>query len=1197
MPVPGPGPMPPEQVAQEQPEATEPLGAAGIQARDLALSIISRHPAPARPGQARRPARVLALSTGIRPRWAAGGDAMAARRSLAAEGLLRRAPLGLAHWRAYQTPHVPEEFSPVWREPRHEGNVPEGVPGQPAEGTPQARPQPMPRAGTVVRRLAAPLRRPGGSTQPAARPAAKAISPIGARSKEPMARVPSTSFRRRRPGVALHRPTTHVDRPMLSNIHDPIVSGSIEPVASPERWAAREYEHARTKPERQPTSVMEFLFGPDDAQSSEQGQSLRPRESSGPWEPPPSVPARPFAPRPAPAAGVAGPDASAQGQGPRIKQRPGPLPAPEDRSAPGQTSRGGLIERSRRLVSGGVALVFRKPATSAAGPVRPGPAPRPDVSAGGKAASEICQVPGPGRAASPGELSALRADVPRTESREAFHVQATGQPPEDSVSGPDDVHPAQAGASRRPRGLMGRAVEMAFARRQAPATSAPEGTSIPGAGGRARRAGHAASPRQPATAAVHGGEASVSRAARARGAERHQPGPAREVEERPLAGAPSTAPERPLRARAPEEATPTRGKRAGGPPASLVRRSLQVASRAREMVLRKPSLPATSAARTGEQPAPRQSRPGGPGATGRMAGRPAERRVTPPSPSTVRPQAADERPDADIRDTAPDVARSATGQSAPSWLQQAGQVPGGEAVRQRPGATRGQAEVAPSLDVQDASLGDWQRPRPALASQAPGRPSGILRRSVGLALRTRDLVFRGGASASPTAQPFPASSQRPAPARAGHRPRGDTGQGYDRAGVARSPRMPRVTRVARAVARRSVGMVLHASEMAFRRQTRDGHAPPRMAASPAKSGMAKAQPPSAPRASARDGNAVGAKAHRGGAQRGSEAAPRSVKLQASADVEQRRPVSRITRLQQAARRSATTVLHARELVFRKWTPSGVQSGRMDAHAVADSAARRASVQAREDASAQGSPLPRQAQAGFHAQHEGHAAEDARPLATQRRLSAPLMRSFSPRPVGRQAPAERRPEAAEWPVTPTPARGERRASPVRSGPVWLHGAGERARGDTSDVAEGPDRLPLATAPYRTPLEARSQARPPAVSLPAVHDARQGASSNGTVRRKVDARAAPASNGNGRLNGATPLPGPEHIQLAWQSARPSGSRREGEQPRPGEHRDGEQPAPELKPEQVELLASRIYSYIKQKLAMERERHGRPGFPLWP
>jgi hypothetical protein len=38
-------------------------------------------------------------------------------------------------------------------------------------------------------------------------------------------------------------------------------------------------------------------------------------------------------------------------------------------------------------------------------------------------------------------------------------------------------------------------------------------------------------------------------------------------------------------------------------------------------------------------------------------------------------------------------------------------------------------------------------------------------------------------------------------------------------------------------------------------------------------------------------------------------------------------------------------------------------------------------------------------------------------------------------------------------------------------------------------------------------------------------------------------------------------------------------------------------EFEPEEIEFLASKVYSYIKRRLAVERERHGRPGFPLWP
>jgi len=32
------------------------------------------------------------------------------------------------------------------------------------------------------------------------------------------------------------------------------------------------------------------------------------------------------------------------------------------------------------------------------------------------------------------------------------------------------------------------------------------------------------------------------------------------------------------------------------------------------------------------------------------------------------------------------------------------------------------------------------------------------------------------------------------------------------------------------------------------------------------------------------------------------------------------------------------------------------------------------------------------------------------------------------------------------------------------------------------------------------------------------------------------------------------------------------------------------------EIEFLASKVYSYIKQKLVIEKERHGRHGFSWW-
>lgn len=1235
-----------EQMEPEQPEARGPLGQAGMRAQRLALDVISRRAVRSRPQQSHHSAGILSLSLGMAPRWAAGFGAVGASLRRVAEGFLGRSPLGLAHWRTYQAPYVPEEFSPVWREPRREDNVPEVTPGQPGEGMPLTTLRPP----TATRRSAAPLGRPGQSAPTAQRRVSRATPPMGARSKAPIARVPASSIRRRQPGVALHRPTIHVDRPMASGIHSPIVSGSIEPVASPERWSAREYEHARSKPDKQPASMVEFLFGPEGGQSTDSGQSLRARESSGPWEPPPAVPARPSAPRPAPSAGVAGPDTA--GRGPRAYRQSGPPQSQEGREQR-QSSRASIVQRSRRLVARGVALVFRRPAAPSAGPgvtdgapqpagqaglvagtPRPSstgrqlspvervsqreavprvesrspshadvarPAPRPDVSAGGKAASEIGHAPGPGRAVSPGELSALRADAPRTESREAFHVQATGRPAsEDSVSVPDVVHPAQAGESRRPRGLMARAVEMVLARHQAPAPGTQVRASMQDVRSSAGHAGqederlagvrsaeeHASVWPRHAQHASGGGEGSAPGGAHAPATGR-QSQAARRVEERPSAA------ERPPVARGPISDIRRHGTGAGGPPAGLVRRSLQAASRATEMVLRKERRPATPPAVPSQQPEPRHQ-----GVTRPAAGHLSRSGGTTRSPHGGHPPGASEGPVVDMGYTAPDQSHSAPGQAPPLQSRQAGEALGGQAARQQPGATRGHTEEVPSQDVQDASRADWRGLRATHPGPALARPSGVLRRSLGLAIHATALVFRKGASASPgAALPSPASDRQPAQAgpsaTTARSLAAGASQGHQRRGVARAPRALQVTRVAQTVARRSVGMALQAGEMVFRKRTggQGSGASPSMSR---QTSQVEGETSAAVQPGPRSGRAANVAAESSHVQRARQAPAMSVKLQASASsatLGPRPAASRIARMRQAVRRSATTVLHARELVFRKWTPSGVQSGRMDAHAVGDSAARRASVGAWQDASAQGSPVPLPAPAGFRAQHEGHAAEEARPSSRQRKLSAPLMRSL--------APVERRRPFADWPRMPTPARSERQASPVRSGPVWLQlqGAGERAPSGTPDVAEASDRLPLATAPYRTPADARGQARPPAMALPAVHDARHGASSKSSVRRKLDAHAAPAANGNGHLHGATPLPGPEHIQLAWQSARPSSTRREEEQPRIGEQRDGVEPAPELKPEQVELLASRIYSYIKQKLAMERERHGRPGFPLWP
>ena len=43
--------------------------------------------------------------------------------------------------------------------------------------------------------------------------------------------------------------------------------------------------------------------------------------------------------------------------------------------------------------------------------------------------------------------------------------------------------------------------------------------------------------------------------------------------------------------------------------------------------------------------------------------------------------------------------------------------------------------------------------------------------------------------------------------------------------------------------------------------------------------------------------------------------------------------------------------------------------------------------------------------------------------------------------------------------------------------------------------------------------------------------------------------------------------------------------------------EQQARAFDASEIEFLASKVYSYIKQKLVIEKERHGRPGFPWWP
>ena len=48
--------------------------------------------------------------------------------------------------------------------------------------------------------------------------------------------------------------------------------------------------------------------------------------------------------------------------------------------------------------------------------------------------------------------------------------------------------------------------------------------------------------------------------------------------------------------------------------------------------------------------------------------------------------------------------------------------------------------------------------------------------------------------------------------------------------------------------------------------------------------------------------------------------------------------------------------------------------------------------------------------------------------------------------------------------------------------------------------------------------------------------------------------------------------------------------------GSNEDAKEGPREYSADEIEFLASKVYRYIKNKLAVERERHGRPGFALW-
>ena len=131
------------------------------------------------------------------------------------------------------------------------------------------------------------------------------------------------------------------------------------------------------------------------------------------------------------------------------------------------------------------------------------------------------------------------------------------------------------------------------------------------------------------------------------------------------------------------------------------------------------------------------------------------------------------------------------------------------------------------------------------------------------------------------------------------------------------------------------------------------------------------------------------------------------------------------------------------------------------------------------------------------------------------------------------------------------------------------------------------LPLATRMYRVPTR----------DMPGVR-------SHNSVGREFGSFPKASANGVAQRQPASARPSPSvHKEPVYESVLVNGStdggnaiRRVSESPESVSQPSGGEQKREFSGEEIEFLAPKIYNYIKNRMAIERERHGRPGFSVW-
>jgi hypothetical protein len=227
---------------------------------------------------------------------------------------------------------------------------------------------------------------------------------------------------------------------------------------------------------------------------------------------------------------------------------------------------------------------------------------------------------------------------------------------------------------------------------------------------------------------------------------------------------------------------------------------------------------------------------------------------------------------------------------------------------------------------------------------------------------------------------------------------------------------------------------------------------------------------------------------------------------------------------------------------------------------------------------------------------------------------PLARAALRRHARAAGDVARRPGPARRKTAEVPIRRSTRSLSQRRTSLALPGAASAGRGDVVSSANGKERhedgmdllrflemgqqgkadgagFPLVARGQKSPSEGASvngrQRHESPLHLAAPHKSKV----NGVAQRKQSSKPAQPSSAP-KQDRAEPPAIESDDGDAIRRVTIGGHRAPGGAPEPSRKKRRE-----FEPEEIEFLASKVYSYIKRRLAVERERHGRPGFPLWP